>query len=408
MSPMPDRNYHVRPVLADETLAAALRLLVRDLSWNEARRLIAARRVSVNGNLAMDEARRLNSGDVVKVFEHPQAAIPTAKDVVVRYADDHLIVVEKPAGVTTLRHAEEREWDDRRKQKQATLDELVQELVPAALAAARRAGSPADAGRRQADRKPDVSAGGDPAFGVIRRPGGRPIAPPAPSVGNHAARDRAGKGSATGPRKRVAPGGRPIVGGRPNVGPPPPKVRPVHRLDRDTSGLMLFALSPEAERALIAMFKAHTVRRSYLAAVHGRVAEPMRIESWIARDRGDGLRGSTASGREEPGSQRAVTHVRPDRSLGERYTVVRCQLETGRTHQIRIHLAEAGHMLCGEKTYVRPRPDAPAVLDDSGAPRQALHSAELELTHPVTGGELKFAAPLPKDLAQWLGRVAKG
>jgi 23S rRNA pseudouridine1911/1915/1917 synthase len=387
MSRMPDRNYHVRPVLADETLAAALRLLIRDLSWNDARRLIATRRVNVNGNLVVDDARRLRAGDVVKVFEHPQAAIPTAKDVAVRYADEHLIVVEKPAGVTTLRHAEERDWDDRRKQRQATLDELVQELVPAALAAARRAGPPADAGGRPRDGDRGPAAAGAP-FGVLRRTGGRAVAPPGPGTGPHRSDRRRD------PR---------------NPGPPPvPTVRPVHRLDRDTSGLMLFALSPEAERSLVGMFKAHTVSRSYVAVVHGRVAGPMRIESWIARDRGDGHRGSTPSGREEPGSQRAVTHVRPDRPIGEKYTVVRCQLETGRTHQIRIHLAEAGHMLCGERTYVRPRPGEQVVADDSGAPRQALHSAELEFVHPVTGQALKFTAPLPKDLAQWLARLGRG
>jgi 23S rRNA pseudouridine1911/1915/1917 synthase len=184
-------------------------------------------------------------------------------------------------------------------------------------------------------------------------------------------------------------------------------VRPVHRLDRDTSGLMIFALSSRAEQALVAMFKAHEVRRAYLAVVHGRVAEPRTIESWIVRDRGDGLRGSTPRGAADEGAQRAVTHVMPVEHLGDRYTVVECRLETGRTHQIRIHLAEAGHMLCGEKVYTRPAPNAQPVPDRSGAPRQALHSAELEFVHPVTGQTMRFASPLPKDLAPWLDRLRK-
>src|SRR5690348_2679699 len=98
-----DRTYHVRPVLDGQTLAAALRRLVAGLSWADARRMIAGRRVQVNGNLTLDEARRLKSGDVVKVFEHARAPVPTQRDVRVRHVDADLIVVEKPPGITTLR-----------------------------------------------------------------------------------------------------------------------------------------------------------------------------------------------------------------------------------------------------------------------------------------------------------------
>jgi 23S rRNA-/tRNA-specific pseudouridylate synthase len=430
-----DRNYHIRPVLDGQTLAAGLRLLIKDLSWNDARKLVHNRHVWVNGNLVVDEARRLKGGDVVKVFAHPRAPVPTERDVRVLYVDNDLIVVDKPAGITTLRHPEEQKWDDRRKQRQPTLDEVVQQLVPDALAAARRAGpaggagpSPkaapsgglpaggggdADEGAGGGGRRHGPQGDADPTFGVIRRPGGRRVDPPAPPPpGQHAPQGRGGKpGHPPSAGRHPAVGGSQADGSRPGwqVGPGPssPTVRPVHRLDRDTSGLMLFALSWRAEAALVTMFKEHTVRRSYLAVVHGRVTEPMRIESWIARDRGDGHRGSTASGRAETGAQKAVTHVAPERAVGDRYTVVRCQLETGRTHQIRIHLAEAGHMLCGEKTYVRPKPDAPPVTDDSGAPRQALHSAEVEFIHPVSGQTLTFSTPWPKEMAQWLGRLGK-
>src|SRR5690606_4582645 len=99
-----------------------------------------------------------------------------------------------------------------------------------------------------------------------------------------------------------------------------------------------------------------------------------------------------------------VTHVRPVERLPG-YTVVECQLETGRTHQIRIHLAERGHPLCGEKDYRQPLAGKP-IPDRSKAPRIALHAAELGFVHPVTGEELHFESPLPRDLARFLDRLS--
>ena len=151
------------------------------------------------------------------------------------------------------------------------------------------------------------------------------------------------------------------------------------------------------------MFKDHTISRLYRAVVHGTLSEPMRIETRFVRDRGDGLRGTEPPGKNSADAQIAITHVRPIEPVGGgKYTLVECRLETGRTHQIRVHLAEAGHMLCGERTYVRPRPNDPAVRDESGAPRQALHSAELAFTHPIGGKELAFTSPMPRDLAGWM------
>jgi 23S rRNA pseudouridine1911/1915/1917 synthase len=347
-----DRTYHIRPVLEGQTLAAALRILVNGLSWADARKMVHGRRVQVNGNLVLDDARRLRSGDVVKVFEQARAPVPTSADIQVLHVDDDLIVIDKPAGVTTLRHSEEQGWDDKRKQRQPTLDELVQELLPRVWKPARPAQPPAKQERN------------DPP-GVFRRPGGKPM----------------------------KPAGR----------PPVPTVRAVHRLDRDTSGLMLFALSPRAEALLVGMFKQHTISRIYRAVVHGAIREPLRLESWFVRDRGDGLRGSSPAGASAPESQHAVTHVRPIEPVANgAYTLIECRLETGRTHQIRIHLAEAGHMLCGERTYLRPRPGAAAVLDRSNAPRQVLHSAEVSFTHPINGTKLGFTSPWPRDLAAWL------
>jgi hypothetical protein len=166
---------------------------------------------------------------------------------------------------------------------------------------------------------------------------------------------------------------------------------------------MVFARTPEAEQNLIKQFSKHTVHRVYQAIALGRV-EARTIESFLVRDRGDGLRGSTAKPDE---GQRAVTHVRPIENL-EGYTVVECQLETGRTHQIRIHLSEAGHMLCGERMYDQVLVEKRKVADPSGAPRVALHARELGFVHPRTGEELSFKSPWPKDLEMLLQRLRQG
>ncbi len=178
-------------------------------------------------------------------------------------------------------------------------------------------------------------------------------------------------------------------------------VRAVHRLDRDTSGLVVFARTPAAESDLGKQFRSHTVARRYLAIVRGRPAAG-RVESMIARNRGDGRRGSTAT----PGEgQRAVTHVRIVEELG-RYTLVECRLETGRTHQVRIHLAELGTPLCGETVYDRPLHGAP-LPDGSDAPRIALHAAFLGLRHPETKEWLQWESPLPADMSELLTRLRK-
>jgi 23S rRNA pseudouridine1911/1915/1917 synthase len=179
----------------------------------------------------------------------------------------------------------------------------------------------------------------------------------------------------------------------------PTRVRAVHRLDKDTSGLVAFARTVEAERDLGQQFRAHTVQRSYLAVVRGRAMD-QRIESWLIRDRGDGRRGSSR----RPGEgKRAVTHVRVVEELGP-YTLVECRLETGRTHQVRIHLGETGTPLCGERVYDRPLHGRP-VPDGSHAPRLALHAAGLGLRHPATGKPMAWVSPLPPDLAAFVARL---
>jgi len=178
-------------------------------------------------------------------------------------------------------------------------------------------------------------------------------------------------------------------------------VRCVHRLDRDTSGLLVFARNDEAEQSLVDQFRRHEVHRVYWAVVHGTPRDGT-IVTHIARDRGDGRRGS--SGNSKIG-QRAVTHIRWMQQLGN-YSLVECRLETGRTNQIRIHLAEKGHLVCGDVKYRQPF--AAAAIDDvSGAPRLALHAAELGFVHPLTQEEVFFTMPFPLDLERFVQRLGR-
>lgn len=173
----------------------------------------------------------------------------------------------------------------------------------------------------------------------------------------------------------------------------------VHRLDRATSGLMVFALSKPAERALARQFREHTAHRTYLCVAHGAV-HPARIESYLVGDRGDRLRGSSRT----PGrGKRAVTHVRPIERLAGA-TLCEVTLETGRTHQIRIHLSERGHPVVGDPVYTRDfARDGTPVLP---ARRLLLHASTLAFVHPATGEALRFEAPLPGDMRAEIGILA--
>jgi 23S rRNA pseudouridine1911/1915/1917 synthase len=176
-------------------------------------------------------------------------------------------------------------------------------------------------------------------------------------------------------------------------GGPRPYVGVIHRLDKDTSGALALARSPEAVRAFQVLFKRHDIERQYLAVVEG---SPRRAEGAIdlplVTDRGD-LRRGVARG---PGEGRtAVTHYRVVERFGPVAALVACWLETGRTHQIRIHLAEIGHPVVGDKVY-RPRslPRSKAQFH-----RQALHAQTLGFRHPLTAQDVRVEAPLPSDLA---------
>jgi 23S rRNA pseudouridine1911/1915/1917 synthase len=301
------------------TVAAFLRGHLPDQSWTQIRRVVETRRVRIGGDLCLDPARRLHEGETVELLAVPAPAPRQHEAITIRHLDPHFVVVEKPSGISTVRHPSERDWNARRKALSPTLEDLVPPLIVR------------EEGRRQ-------------------------------------------KGTL-------------------------PRLRIVQRLDKETSGLVVFARSVGAERGLGKQFHAHTVTRRYVAVVAGAVAR-QRVATYLVRDRGDGRRGSTdniALGKE------AITHVDViERFHG--YSLLECRLETGRTHQIRIHLAELGHPVCGDKVYHR-QPDGTVRSDRSGVLRLALHAAELGFQHPVSGEELFWSMALPADLAAFVEQL---
>ena len=188
---------------------------------------------------------------------------------------------------------------------------------------------------------------------------------------------------------------------------PRPDMRPnlgvVHRLDKETSGLVVFTRTWLAKQRLAAQFRKHTVRRKYLAIAHGAVTS-RTIRSFLVEDRGDGLRGSIrGAGRQASmrGAREAITHVEALESLNGA-TLVACRLETGRTHQIRIHMSEAGHPVVGERVYIRGW--AGAAIP---APRLMLHASELGFVHPATEQEMCWEQPMPEDMCEVWRRLRR-
>jgi 23S rRNA pseudouridine1911/1915/1917 synthase len=307
------RRFTVEPAAAGATLAAALRTADPALSWSGARALCRAGRVTVDGAVVEDPARRLAAGAAIEIA--PAAARREPADAIV-HLDADLVVVRKPAGLLTVPFA----GSDR--------DTLLSRTRVAVL---RREAAPVRKARREAAR----------------------------------------------------------------VRTPRPTLRAVQRLDRDASGLVVFARSVAAQRTLQQQFAEHAVERVYLALVEGEAADAVH-DTLLVRDRGDGRRGSwgrfrRAAGQPPAEARRAVTRV----AVVERLpgaTLVRCSLATGRQHQIRIHLAEAGTPILGETIYARP-PAAGGVA----AARLMLHAAVLGFVHPRSGRGLRFEDPPPPD-----------
>lgn len=322
----------IRPLLfpvavpeAEHTLAKVLRSRLHESlpSWAQVKSLIEGRRVKVGHALCTDPARRVHEGEVIELLAKPvpRPKGASAEQLVIRYLDDHVVVVEKTAGMNTVRHPAELDWPERHRAVDPTLEDLTQWAI-------------ARQRNRSAERLP--------------------------------------------------------------------RLRVVQRLDRDTSGLVVFARSADAERNLGRQFRKHTVTRRYLAVVAG-ILTPRTIKSRLVKDRGDGRRGSTTL--PDVGKE-AVTHVAVQERL-KGYTLLSIRLETGKTHQIRIHLSEAGHPVCGDKVYCK-LPGGDVKEDASGAPRLALHATELGFDHPVTGEAMHWEMPLPKDLERFVGRLRTG
>ena len=304
------------------TVLSALRQHVPgNPSWSAVRKLVYQRFVAIGGSLCLDESRRLRSGETVAIHKRPLPPPPGDSDVRVCYVDKCLVVVEKPAGMLTLRRKSEYAWPWKKRNVQPTLDECVPRLI--AEYAAKK--------RKQA-------------------------------------RDY---------RRH-------------------PRLFPVHRLDRDSSGLLVFARDQESQTKIIRQFAAHLAVRKYLALIPGAI-DDQTIRSQLIRDRGDGLRGST---KDESIGEHAVTHFR---TIGKHQGIseIACRLETGRTNQIRIHLAEAGHPICGDRKYRGPFAGQ-STVDNSGIHRMALHATELKIRHPETEELLEFQSPWPHDILRFI------
>jgi 23S rRNA pseudouridine1911/1915/1917 synthase len=178
-----------------------------------------------------------------------------------------------------------------------------------------------------------------------------------------------------------------------------PRAGIVHRLDKDTSGLMVVARSLPAHTALVEMLSRHAVERQYEAVVLGTLVAGGTVDAPIGRHLGDRLRQAV---RDEEDGKRAVTHYR----LRERYrahALIQCNLETGRTHQIRVHMAHIHHPLVGDPLYAGglrlPKGATPQLIAAlRGFHRQALHAERLAFEHPVTGEAMAFEAARPADM----------
>lgn len=302
----------------DLVLARAVRdSSAEALSWNKARDLCRSGRVRVNGQVVLDPAARLASGDEV-TFDRtaPKLRKGALEAGAIVHVDPDVVVVNKPAGIMSVPF----EHGDK--------DTLI-DITRAALRRSQR--------------------GFDPELGIV------------------------------------------------------------HRIDIDTTGLLVFTRNLAAKKHLSQQFRVHSVHRRYLAIAHGHVIG-RTFDSLLLRDRGDGLRGSrghfrAARGKPPEDAQRAVTHVQLLERLSQTEptslaSLVECMLETGRQHQIRIHLSEANNPLVGERVYIRDYRGARIE-----APRPMLHAAELGFVHPRTGKELMFKLEPPEDFMRVLERL---
>ena len=302
--------------LSGKSLDAVVRTLF-SLTWGKARSCIETGKVQLDGQTVTNTTRRVRAGvDVTLRMSAPRPRPGELESNRIVFVDAHVVVVNKPAGISTIPYGDEEDPD--------TLDAKVRAFL--------------------ARQQTDARSGGRPALGIV------------------------------------------------------------HRLDKETSGLIVFTRTWLAKKSLTDQFRAHTIGRRYLALVHGDFRTARTLRSHLVADRGDGLRGSTQrSGQLEKGGmspQLAITHVEPVEKL-RGATLVACRLETGRTHQIRIHLSEAGHPLLGERVYIRGFQG-----ESIPAPRLMLHAAELGFLHPASQKPMSFDQALPADIEETRARLA--
>ena len=171
----------------------------------------------------------------------------------------------------------------------------------------------------------------------------------------------------------------------------------VHRIDKDTSGLLVVAKTDVAHEGLAKQFAAHSIDRRYLAIVNGTPkATAGTVDAPLARSAANRKKIAIVEGVR---GKRAVTHWKRLEML-RGAALVECRLETGRTHQVRVHMASIGHPLVGDPVYGRSGKAHGKLLKDIGFHRQALHAAELGFTHPVTKRKLSFSSPMPPDMQE--------
>ena len=169
----------------------------------------------------------------------------------------------------------------------------------------------------------------------------------------------------------------------------------VHRIDKGTSGLMVAAKTDRAHEGLARQFHDHSIDRRYLAITAG-VPRPSSgsVDAPLARSSGDRKKIAVV-----PGGKRAVTHYRTLTTLSDA-ALVECRLETGRTHQVRVHMASLGHALLGDPVYGRTKHGHKALLDTLGFGRQALHATRLGFTHPISGNLVVLDSEMPADMQE--------
>jgi 23S rRNA pseudouridine1911/1915/1917 synthase len=178
----------------------------------------------------------------------------------------------------------------------------------------------------------------------------------------------------------------------------------VHRIDKDTSGLLVVAKSDTAHEGLAAQFAAHTVHRRYIAVTAGIPSPPEgTVTARIGRSDGDRKKMTVLPNNSSRGKT-AITHYKVLERL-DGAAVIECRLETGRTHQVRVHCASIGHPLLGDPAYGRTPKQLRPVLERLGFARQALHAAELGFQHPLTGEMVQFRSDLPQDMAELIDQL---